>query len=929
MPALDTYIFTSCTDPSVSGVCTTTEQTIFVLDINPPYNPLGCYDNTLVTTLSADTLVEENQFTDCNDCLSGYTGYNFSGCCDGQQYDFLIANSGATAYTFGNVYSISGVCYTLIGTSITPTTTVVTSSIEYLTCSACTSVNICPTPTPTSSPTPTPTIGCKCLFVDSNIEFLASGNTDSSLDNVTFYEYTDCSSSIVTYTGVTGHGPLYFCTLNSVMDNIYFYQDDVLYSSGTISIDFGWTPASINPDNSYGAQVSYNSTCSSDPCGPNASPTPTPTETPTPTPTPTITPTQTPTPTITPSESPTPTITPTNTVTPTPSPVPTDYQFRACCDPTNVFILDDYVGLVTTGETYYIISTGFTGCAEVINYVGYGPRYIVTSITGPYVDCDECVIDYPCTCVCNEYNLINTQNLTVYVTYIDCYGTEQTIPIPPLTTIEICACDDTIVEPPGVTIQNIGPCYPVSPTPTPSVTPTPTQTPTYTACSTNFCLTTGYSGTSQYDGQYTSGGTYNSRPYYTGSTTGTVYYDGVQWCLASDLGEDCIMKGKSPCFSNCPDIDEEVWTEGLCPTPTPTPTPNVCLTVDFEALFDCEYEPEVTVTCPTPTPTASVTPSINLCDGVDADITISDTSPTPTPTPTSTPTPSVQRNINVSGSTTYTIVDGEFECPFVRQITDCGTNEIYYTSQGLRTTDNTIIITGQTFSAFVNNIRRCFTYDTIVYNQSPTISLNIISEVFSGCTLCENSLTPTPTPTPTNTPTPSVTSSPTPSLTPSITVSPTETITPTPSVSPSRSATPTPTINASATPTPTPSKTPTLTPTPTITPTSTVTPTPSPTKTPTPTPTKTVTPTVTPSLTPTKTPTPTPTRTPAPSKFIVQSCTQDRQAIVSNFSALPVTIGDFVRLSGTGYAGCWEVINYTLSAAATTIVSVHNDCNCN
>jgi hypothetical protein len=35
-----------------------------------------------------------------------------------------------------------------------------------------------------------------------------------------------------------------------------------------------------------------------------------------------------------------------------------------------------------------------------------------------------------------------------------------------------------------------------------------------------------------------------------------------------------------------------------------------------------------------------------------------------------------------------------------------------------------------------------------------------------------------------------------------------------------------------------------------------------------------------------------------------------------------------VQLSGTGYAGCWEVIGTTLGGTATSIVSVHNDCTC-
>jgi hypothetical protein len=43
---------------------------------------------------------------------------------------------------------------------------------------------------------------------------------------------------------------------------------------------------------------------------------------------------------------------------------------------------------------------------------------------------------------------------------------------------------------------------------------------------------------------------------------------------------------------------------------------------------------------------------------------------------------------------------------------------------------------------------------------------------------------------------------------------------------------------------------------------------------------------------------------------------------------LSVDIGDNVRIQGTGYAGCWTVINYYLGAAVTSIVSVHADCTC-
>ena len=664
---------------------------------------------------------------------------------------------------------------------------------------------------------------------------------------------------------------------------------------------------------------------------PGATTTPTPTVTTTPTPTPTSTSTPTPTPTITPTITVTPTITPTNTPTPTKSPLPTDYQFRACCNPTQVFVVDDYVGTLNLGETYYVSSTGFTGCAEVIPYTGLGEKYVVLSLTGPYVDCDTCTEDYNCYCQCKEYLINNTQEYSAYISYYDCYGNEHNVIVPGLSELNICACEDTVIVPPGVILTLEGPCSQITPTPTvtPTITPTPSPTPVFGLCNTQVCLYTNFSGTSMYDGNYTSGGTHNGRPYWTGSTSGTVFYDGTKWCLGATLGGTCILAGKSPCFSNCPDLDNLFWSEGPCPTPTPTPTTNVCLTVNFNAFFDCDYEPEPTVTCVTPTPTISVTPSPNPCAYVDADITVEDTTPTPTPTPTVTPTPSLQRNVPVSGSTTYIINDTEFECVFVRRIQDCSDDEIYYINESMRTSGGTIVTTGQTFSANVSGTTKCYTYLDIVYDQSPTLTINTIIASFSGCSSCENSLIPTPTPTktvtPTVTPTPSVT--PTNTVTPTITPTTTVTSTPTPTVT--KTATPTKTPNASPNVTPTTTKTPTVTPTSTVTVTPSVTMTKTPTRTPTKTPTNTPTLTKTPTPTPTKTPTITPSNTPKPDKFIVESCTEPVRSIaVNNFGLLNVSVGDFVKLNGTGYSGCWEVVGTTLGGTATSIVSVHNDCTC-
>ena len=82
-----------------------------------------------------------------------------------------------------------------------------------------------------------------------------------------------------------------------------------------------------------------------------------------------------------------------------------------------------------------------------------------------------------------------------------------------------------------------------------------------------------HSNISTYNGFYDLTGIYNSKAYYVGNgdTVGYVYYNGNEWCLSSSLGGSCILKGASPCTSECPDISSNYFTEGDCPTPTPPP----------------------------------------------------------------------------------------------------------------------------------------------------------------------------------------------------------------------------------------------------------------------------------------------------------------------------------------------------------------------
>ena len=98
------------------------------------------------------------------------------------------------------------------------------------------------------------------------------------------------------------------------------------------------------------------------------------------------------------------------------------------------------------------------------------------------------------------------------------------------------------------------------------------------SCSSVYCI----SGTnSSYDGSYSSGSTlHNGYIYYTGDTTPTyfIFYStgGTEsnWCLSTALDGPCLLFGKSPCLSSCPDLCTEFFSSGTCPAPTPSAAPD-------------------------------------------------------------------------------------------------------------------------------------------------------------------------------------------------------------------------------------------------------------------------------------------------------------------------------------------------------------------
>jgi hypothetical protein len=606
---------------------------------------------------------------------------------------------------------------------------------------------------------------------------------------------------------------------NNIATSIYICA--IADSVSVTNLSFGEVPESLCGGCVEGVTPTPTPTITETPTN-TPTPTPTITETPTNTPTPTITETNTPTPTPTitetPTNTPTPTITPTitetptNTPTPTPTTAPTSLiaQFRDCSLGTNIFRFTIGEFPFVAGQVYSITnSTDYIGCATVVTDDGSGPLYEGVGVTFTLTtgcgspECPETSSVPAVLSKCSDstvfYALVNTWSYFIGAVYVhngECYQLERVGDGPGGILIgdpQFDNCLNCVVSP--------------TPTPTnPTPTPTPTITPTPKVCSVNcWCLDTTYEPLLPFNGTYCwYGGYYNCFKYYEGGGTsyGIIYFNADKWCLSTDLGGECLLSGVMPCFSECPEFDSDIFTEGICPTGT---TPSVdCTVLDFDAYFDCEYTPPTDV-CSlegflfsgitvTPTPT----PSAQFCNSVGIDFTISAyTSPdvTPTPTPTITPT----NNVIISGSAAFEIFQQEFICASVKVLTDCNSFNEYYINGDLIFSGSPVG-TGTTMQVILDGEYLCVTYTRDDSNFTSNRIVDLVTSIYTGCTEC--SIVPSPTPTSSVTPTPSIT----PSLTPTQTQTSTPglTQTPTPSV--------TPTIPL------TPSVTPTNTPTPSVTP---------------------------------------------------------------------------------------------------------------
>ena len=281
----------------------------------------------------------------------------------------------------------------------------------------------------------------------------------------------------------------------------------------------------------------------------------------------------------------------------------------------------------------------------------------------------------------------------------------------------------------------------------------------------SYCIST---GNIVYDGTYYSAGTYSDQAYWSGETNGLfIFLSPTEncWCLSNSLGGDCYLFGPSPCNNECPDLCDDFFNTGSCPTPTPTPT-QYCQPISFEAAFDCELPltPTPTVTgTPTPTPTQTPT-ATEICGGKSISVTVNILTPTPTATNgkmIATPTPSVQYNCNFDGTVVFNTFDDYIRCNGSKRFKDCISGMLYHTTDVVLDPLGGTPAEGYVYQSFVDGISTCISYEGFVNNVAGVNTINLTSIlgklVDGACSQCVNINTPTPTPTPTGTPTPTPT----------------------------------------------------------------------------------------------------------------------------------------------------------------------------
>jgi len=629
-------------------------------------------------------------------------------------------------------------------------------------------------------------MACSCTYynvfiVQADLDS-ATGNTIYS-NNTVYVEYTGCSESFATNLySIAGSYPSDICVTGTSTAQAYIYVNDnkqVPANGSTATNTLTDCCPTPTPTETLTETPTATPTPTPTPTeeGPTPSATETPTTTPTATETPTQTPTatatntptatetttQTPTPTATATNTPTATETPTQTLTATETQTPTatatetptqtpaetqgiSFQFLDC-DTGSSFRFGGILGSLTEGSTYLITGgTDFEGCAVVTAYTYSGPLYSADGVTFTEITgCDDelcprtnkrAALLARCYVGTIFYALIDEDTAFVGATYIYngiCYSfVEFSGPGGPYLGGPVSNSCDTCI-----------------PSPTPPVTPSQTPTiPEVIICSEpTFCFDTTLEEFSTLTGNYNwYGGYYNCYPYYEGGNVdyGIIYFTGSYWCLSTGLGGECLLRGASPCYSPCPDLDENVFTVGAC---APPPTPGVdCNILDFNAYFDCQYEPAPTPVIPlscdvvdfvvtgiTTTPTPTPTPQ--YCSSIGIDFSLSSYTPSINSTPTLTPTMTPTNRVTFSGSATFEVIQNQFQCVSTKVLLDESTGIEYYTNDDLVFQGAPIVI-GITLSVELNGVDLCVTYVRNDSNVSSNSTINAIYGIYGSYSQC-------------------------------------------------------------------------------------------------------------------------------------------------------------------------------------------------
>ena len=261
-------------------------------------------------------------------------------------------------------------------------------------------------------------------------------------------------------------------------------------------------------------------------------------------------------------------------------------------------------------------------------------------------------------------------------------------------------------------------------------------------------------------------GSYNGYPFYLGQNNSYYIYFSFRgyWCLSFNFEDECLLSGKNPCYSDCPDLCEDYFTEGTCSEPTPPPV-DPCDIFDFDAIFDCNV-PSTPTPTPTVSPTQSVTPTPSSTDfcPLFVDAVILSYTPTPTMTPSVTPTSSIPvvRDCGFSGDVTFNTIETTIDCPYSVEFQDCYNGSRYYSVQNISRPDGGSLEQFMVYLATVDGeVNKCISYVgvnvNIIGNNTITLTSDLLGySNLGGCVSCLL-ISPTPTPTLSSTPTPTPT----------------------------------------------------------------------------------------------------------------------------------------------------------------------------